>query len=349
LSRTNDVYLATIFALGQDTEDRDYVSQYCKKVLKIPFAEWEGNQSAILAWLEGIHIDFVHYEWPLSLKNYCPQLGAFHIFTFMESVSLRFLIDLHSDTIPSDKKDLWFSEYARFLKIELVDTNPMDMLITVTDKDADYFRKLIPFNNYMVLNHGVNFEDIKSTEIETEKHTILFLGNYLHYPNADAMRFFLKEIFPIVLATVPDAWIEIVGPNLPQDIICLATETRASIIGEVQDIQPYIQRAEVCIAPLISGAGMRGKVVDYASLKKPFVATDIAMAGLAFIEGADYLKANDAVTFAKGIISIIENPEESRKMAEHAYETAKRNYDNAELTQRLIDIYSLLEDSSDGR
>jgi glycosyltransferase involved in cell wall biosynthesis len=108
-------------------------------------------------------------------------------------------------------------------------------------------------------------------------------------------------------------------------------------------VRPYIQKAAVCIAPLVSGAGLRGKVIEYAALRRPFVATSIAVEDLVFQDGRDFLRADAAQDFSQRIIGLLRDPERAREMAASAYETARSNYDTPRLVEFLERFYSYLE------
>lgn len=348
LSRNNRVFLVTKYIPRQDREVEDFVMPHCESVLKIPYLEWGGNQNDILSWLGTVRIDFVHYEWVASLKNYSHELGRHHILTYMESVSLRLLIDIQRQTKSQSEAASLIPEFMKYLKIELVDSAPMDAYITVTDKDAMFFHSLLPSNEYMVLNHGVDFSEFDLPEADPEPNTMLFLGNYRHHPNVEGMKFFLQEIFPEIRKSVPEARIYIVGPNAPKELLNFGRDPAIIFTGAVPDIRPFIQRAELCVAPLISGAGMRGKIIDYAAMKRTFVATNIATAGMVFQDGLDYLNANAAGEFSMKAVRLLKDPELRRSMAVRACETARKNYDNVRLVDLLYRLYTKLEVASHG-
>jgi glycosyltransferase involved in cell wall biosynthesis len=118
------------------------------------------------------------------------------------------------------------------------------------------------------------------------------------------------------------------------------------VTGAVPDVRPYIQRASVCIAPLISGAGLRGKVIEYAALRRTFVATSIAATDLNFKDGIDYFCADKPEEFSQKIIRLVKNPQLATQMADSAYNTAKKNYGTKCLTGYLLSLYQYLENQS---
>jgi len=343
LSERNDIYLSACFVAEDDEEAFQEVTPYCRSIQKIPLWQFGGNQTEIRAWLNGVSMDVVHYEWPRSLENYDPAYGKHHIFTYMEAASLRVLMDMENLKPLSDPWLHKLAELIHTLRLELVDSSQVSARVAVTTKDGDFFRGLYPYQEYAVLNHGVTFDEFCLPDIEPEAHTLVFVGNYQHYPNVAAMEYFFREIWSDILREVPDARIYIVGPKPPKEIISHANSRQVMVTGAVADIRPYIQKASLCIAPLITGAGMRGKVIDYAALRRAFVATSIATTDLAFRDDIDYMRADTAPEFTQKTVALLKDRDRAKQMASAAYETARQNYDNRRLSDFLLRLYEYLE------
>ena len=92
--------------------------------------------------IKNTSIDIVHYEWPHSLTNYDPSFGAKHIFTYMESVSLRLLMDLEYSEVLSKTWLEKIKDLIHALRLEFVDSAMMDARIAVTNKDGEFLKKI---------------------------------------------------------------------------------------------------------------------------------------------------------------------------------------------------------------
>jgi glycosyltransferase involved in cell wall biosynthesis len=344
LSQNNDIFLSTCFIPDEDSSELKKVESYCHSVQTIPYQRFGGNQGEIRAWLNGLQMDIVHYEWPRALENYDPSFGKTQIFTYMEAVSLRLKMDLEQ-TQPLSP--LWldkFTELIYALRLELADAAQLAARIAVTTKDGDFFRELYPYQQYAVLNHGLAFDEFSLPDIDPEPHSMVFVGNYGHYPNVEALDFFFNEIWSDILRAIPDARIYLIGPNPPHRITQLADGKHIVVTGGVPDIRPHIQKAAIGIAPLISGAGMRGKVIDYAVLRRTFVATSLAVTDLVLKNSIDFYCADTAPEFTQKIILLLKDGKIARQMSASAFETARQNYDNYRLTDFLVRLYEYLEE-----
>lgn len=343
LSERNNIFLVTAHHPYKDDSFLNEIGQYCRSLYKIPYWQFGDNQVEIHNWLEGVPIDVVHYEWPASLNNYDPLFGRMHIFTYMEAVSLRLLMDMDKAPPLSPTWLDTLTQLIHALRIEIADTVPLTSRIAVTTKDGDFFRRIYPYQEYAVLNHGVNLDEFTLSDTEPDPKTLVFVGNFGHYPNVDAIIYFFNEIWPKISKTIPDIRIYLVGPNPPKELTHMGHSQQVIVTGGVPDVRPYIQKATICIAPLITGAGLRGKVIEYAALKRTFVATSIAMTDLAYEDGSDYLKADTSSEFAQRIIVLLKDDTLRNKMARAAYETTQKNYATRHLVDYLYRLYDHLE------
>jgi glycosyltransferase involved in cell wall biosynthesis len=346
LAQKNEIYLASAFIKGEDEAALQVIKPYCRSVLCIPFQSFGDNREEIHRWLAGRGMDIVHYEWPRSLAHLDPSFGGHSIFTYMEAVALRLRMDL--DGLPPGSP-AWFDIFSSMiaaLRAELVDAAAADARIAVTTKDAEFFRRLQPHQQYTVLNHGLTFSDFSLPDAQPEPLTLVFAGNFAHYPNLDAMRWFFASVWPEIRRDLPEARVLLVGNRPPRAIRDLADGQQVVVTGGVPDVRPYIQKAVVCIAPLVSGAGLRGKVIEYAALRRPFVATSIAVEDLVFQDDRDFLRADTAQDFAQSTIALLRDPQRARRMAASAYETARSHYDTPQLVEFLERFYSYLASGS---
>lgn len=344
LSKTNTIYLATAYYPREDAELLKTIASYCHSLHAIPYWNFGSNQAELQDWLKDTHIDIIHYEWLESLQNYTATLGRHHIFTYMEAVSLRLFMDLQKMPPLTPPWLDTFSRCISAIRTEVVDTQPLTARIAVTTKDAAFLRTIHPHQDYAILNHGVNLTEFCNLpECEPEPLTLTFVGNFGHYPNTDAMNWFFSTIWEKILEAEPAAKIYLVGPNPPEAFTRLANNKQVIVTGGVPDVRSYIQKATVCVAPLVSGAGLRGKVIEYAALHRPFVATSIATEDLVYQADIDYFKADTAMEFAEKTICLLRDGTLRHALANKAFVATRENYDTHHLANLLERLYATLD------
>src|SRR6201999_2698899 len=89
------------------------------------------------------------------------------------------------------------------------------------------------------------------------RRNVMFLGGFWHKPNGDAVKWFVNEIWPSIVARVPSCRFLIAGSNPGPDILALQAVPGVEVLGYVPDLKPVFDAARVCVAPLRYGAGAK--------------------------------------------------------------------------------------------
>ena len=126
-----------------------------------------------------------------------------------------------------------------------------------------------------------------------QRRGIAFLGNYLHAPNVDAVRHFVREIWPAFYARVPDAELILGGAQMPPEVERLGACPGVRAIGYVEDLGVLFNGIRLTIAPLRFGAGAKGKVVSSLCHGVPAVVSPVAAEGMGLQDGRDILIARE--------------------------------------------------------
>lgn len=137
---------------------------------------------------------------------------------------------------------------------------------------------------------------------------LLFVGNFNHTPNIDAVTYFVKEVFPLVAESIPEVKLYIVG-NDPHSKIAELASKNIVVAGYVPELAGYYDRSKVSIAPLRYGAGLKGKIVESLSFGVPVVTTSIGVEGTGLHDGEDVLIADDPKTMAGKIVEAYSSKE----------------------------------------
>lgn len=345
LSEEHDVYVAAWYERSRDHQAYAELAPYCRVLRRLSCENLEsGCADRLLGVIGNKPVDMVHYEWPRSLNSFDRRLGRHHIFTHMESVSCSLWMDLHRHPPLSPA---WMQDFVKWLaimKVEAIDAGRADAQIVVTPKDGAFLSSFVPGKTYYVLNHGINLDDFNVPDAPPEPHTLVFVGNYRHPPNQDAVHFFMERIWPRIVGPVPDARFLIVGANPSQAILRYHDGDRIVVTGRVPEVAPFVQQAAVCIAPLVSGAGWRNKVIQYAAWRRPSVITPIAAEDVMLDAQRDFLVAQDPSAFADRVLELLRDPDRARSMAGQAREKVLALYDNRRIVQvGMNNIYRALE------
>jgi glycosyltransferase involved in cell wall biosynthesis len=137
------------------------------------------------------------------------------------------------------------------------------------------------------------------------RRNVLFLGGFWHKPNSDAVVWFVDEIWPRVLAQMPDCRFLIAGSNPGHEILALSRAPGVEVLGYIGDLEPLYNAARVCVAPLRFGAGVKGKVGQSMAYGLPVVTTAIGAEGMLSNDDEHLLIADDAEAFAEKVLELL--------------------------------------------
>ena len=176
-----------------------------------------------------------------------------------------------------------------------------DATLVVSPVELDLFRLEAPDVDVRLLSNVHEIHETKGSF--AERRDMLFIGNFEHPPNMDAMLYFLEDIFPLVLAKNPALRLHIVGGHVPGNLKARASDN-VIFSGFVSDIAPLFDNIRLSIAPLRYGAGVKGKINSSLSFGVPMVVTSMAAEGMGLVHGKDILVADTPEAFAAEILRL---------------------------------------------
>ncbi|MBN2004232.1 MAG: glycosyltransferase [Anaerolineae bacterium] len=141
----------------------------------------------------------------------------------------------------------------------------------------------------------------------TDGPVLLFVGAMARDHNINAVKWFLKHIWPRIHATAPQARFCIVGGAPPDEIRAAADGSSVVVTGYVADLTPWYEAADVFVAPLLVAGGLLQKVVDAMAMGVPVVATSVCNHGLCANPGEHLLTADTPEDFAAAVLDLLHN------------------------------------------
>lgn len=162
------------------------------------------------------------------------------------------------------------------------------------------------------------------------RHGLAFIGGYAHAPNADAARWLVHDIMPLVWRHAPDIECLLVGDDLPDDLSHVTTRGVVPI-GPVRELAEVFDRVRLTVAPLAFGAGIKGKVLDSLAAGVPCVGTPVAAEGLALPTALDACIASDAHGIADAILALHDDLAWNGRAAQAGLAHVAEHYSDAAL------------------
>jgi GT2 family glycosyltransferase len=177
---------------------------------------------------------------------------------------------------------------------------------------------------------------------EREPDTMLFLGGFRHLPNLEGISWFSREVLPLVLERRPAARLVLVGAEPPPRHTLPDRGEAIEMRGFVQDVHEPLGRYAVFVCPILSGSGVRVKLLEAFAAGIPVVSTRLGAEGLAERDGEICALADDPRAFAARVITLLEDRAEARRLACAARDFVVARRDMRALTSELERRYRTL-------
>lgn len=219
---------------------------------------------------------------------------------------------------------------------ELTCYSQADLVIAVSDDDQSLINLELPDCPISVVP---NVHEIPPY-IAIGKRNIgelLFIGNFVHTPNIDAMIYFVGEVMPLIRRRIPGITLTIIGNKPPEAILNLANDD-IKVLGYVPDIAPYLKSAYLSIAPLRYGGGIKGKVGEAMSYGLPVVTTSFGVEGFDLIPGQHAIVAETPEDITEAISRLMTDPALYEYVSRNGYELIKERF-SPERTAARIDKF----------
>lgn len=206
-----------------------------------------------------------------------------------------------------------------------------DLVLTLTPEGRRELLDIRPDLRIEVVPHGVDIEYFCTLEECEREQAVMFLGNYPHDPNRDAVLWFHEKVWPLVKEEVPEARFYVVGKDPTPDLRELARRDPSVVVtGTVDDVRPYFHRSKVFVNPVRIGGGFRGKLLEAMAMGLPIVTTSLGAEGVEAEDGADMFIADAPEEFAAAVLRLLRDDglcerlgEKARRLAEECFSWEK--------------------------
>ncbi|MEO1416356.1 MAG: glycosyltransferase family 4 protein [Bacteroidota bacterium] len=251
--------------------------------------------------------------------------------------------DRRSRNMRNPFKRFAYAETAYRLKsyeAQAVTQRSFDVMVPITNKDAGSFRFMGADLPIHVAPVGMDLKMIQKIRgtLPCENRSVFYLGAMDWEPNIEGMDWFLKEVWPLVHARFPDVPFYLAGRNMPPRYMRIAKQN-IQVVGEVESAEEFIQSKGIMVAPILSGSGMRVKVVEGMAHGKPIVATPVAVEGIGPKHGEQIMIEGEPEDFAERIIFLLQHKDIYELMGQKAAAFIERGFENRAVTDKLIKFY----------
>jgi glycosyltransferase involved in cell wall biosynthesis/GT2 family glycosyltransferase len=230
-------------------------------------------------------------------------------------------------------------QWMRWLNADINLCRPFDRVVALTPEDAWELARYAPDLPVEVILTGIDLEYFAPQPEEETPNSIIFVGNFRHTPNIESVQFLARDVMPLIWQSIPDARLYLVGANPPQPVLDLAMADRILVTGWVEDMRPYVARANVYAFPIRTGVGLRNKILEAWAMAKPTVTSRLGSAGLNGVHGENIWFAESAEEFAEGICTLLQDAPLRQRIGRNARQYVEERHTWQNLADRYEEVY----------
>jgi sugar transferase (PEP-CTERM/EpsH1 system associated) len=352
----------TLVALTRPGERRDALSevrQWCRDVTVVPVS-WPGAGRSCLLSLPGTTplnvaffaskeaqrtlkrldpsaYDVAHLE-HLRAAQYAPMLaGLPRLYDAVDCMTLLWSRALHAGRWRGRALAAW--ELWKTRRYERQALGWMDGTIATTEADCAALRGLAPLLPVRAVPNGVDSDYFRPGPDLSDGRTLVFLGNMHYHANVASVLDFARRVMPLVWERHPRSRLLIVGADPPAEVQRLGRDARIIVTGYVKDVRPFLARATIGVCPVLYGAGVQNKALEFMAAGLPVVASPQASSGLEARVGEHLLSATEPVEWADAISGLLESPGPRRRLGAAGRNYVVRHHSWQESVSRLEESY----------
>jgi glycosyltransferase involved in cell wall biosynthesis len=182
-----------------------------------------------------------------------------------------------------------------------------DRVTVVSDEDREALLEVQPSLSIEVIPNGVDAVAFDWDGTERDRNLILFTGVMSYPPNETAAEFLGRRVLPRVRQAIPAARLAVVGRDPAPDVRALGTLPGIEVVGEVPHMQPWLSRAGVYACPMLTGTGIKNKLLEAMANGVPCVASRLSLQGLSVTPGEHVLVGDDEIEHAGHLVRLFQD------------------------------------------
>lgn len=332
--RLRDICSSAAFFVRQPRQPRNLASLAPHVIHEFfdPEFAWAVDRTVFLK-----KVDVVQIEYTI-LSQYAGSYYRIPTFLFEHDISFQSL----ARTLKRRWKPGPFVAYMQLLRYETKMARKFTRVQVCSRENEAYLLQFAPELRGRIdpdLRAVIDTGKYQFVTAPREPQTMLFVGSMRHRPNLEALLWFIEFVFPAVLAADPAATLVVAGAGSWDAIGDRLDHPKIRQLGFVSDVRELFDRYASFICPILSGSGVRVKLLEAFASGIPVVSTTLGAEGLA-AAGSRYCElADQPEDFARAVVTILQDPVRAEQMAARAREMVEREKDASCVTRRLVEVY----------
>lgn len=193
-----------------------------------------------------------------------------------------------------------------------------------------------------VLPIGLDLSKYQPDDSKTEYPSLFFLGSLDWLPNKEGIEWFIDNFHKDLVDGRLKVKFYVAGNNIPEEYDDYEVPGKVYIQGEVDDALEFVNSKSIMIVPLLSGGGMRVKIVEGMAMQKCIISTSLGAEGINYSNGTNIIIANNTDEFFNAIVKCISDEHYSREIGRNARKLVVQQHDIDSISKSLTLFYKSL-------
>ncbi len=240
----------------------------------------------------------------------------------------------------------WYINHLtkKLKKYEVEQLQNYDMMVAITQRDLDFFKKLGYKNKGVVTPIGLDIADYQPNyDTYNKAPSLSFIGALDWMPNYEGLMWFLENVWDRLIERFPSLKFHIAGRHTPPSLMNLKMKN-VKVYGEIPDAAKFINEHSIMVVPLLSGGGMRAKILEGMALGKVVLSTQLGLEGIDAKHQQDVLIADTPEAIIDNIAFALDDKNRLQSIGRNAREFVAENFDNLNIARRLEGEYAKMLD-----
>ncbi len=261
----------------------------------------------------------------------------------------RYAEELKNGNLIDKLKYLYLLDQSNLIQYEeTLLLKKLDAFFTISEVDTNRAKELNPSANIKNALGGVDTTNWKINLDRKKNFTIVLATNYNWIHNVNGLKWFLDEVFPIIVNTIPKVVFKIIGVNPPEWLSKYKDKFKnINVMGLVDNIYEEVSAASVCISPLFVGSGIRIKILESLSCGVPVVSTKVGAEGIIADEEKGLFVHDEPKEFAQSCIDMINFFDHNVQIGKEGRKLVKEQYSSFKSAEVMYNEYKRLLSLSD--
>ncbi len=230
---------------------------------------------------------------------------------------------------------------SRLKRYELDILSRVDGIVAITKDDSEGLKQLGIIVPMEVVPIGMKVSEIQVKPVPSDSVHLYHLGAMDWLPNVEGINWFVNDIWPKITEDFPDIKCSLAGRKMPPSLLSHSSRN-LTIEGEIPSVSDFVSDKNVAVIPLLSGSGLRVKIVEALAYGKAVITTSLGATGIPYENGKNMLIADSPEDFVKQVNWLKENPDKIQSLSSEARKLAEREFDLSNLSSKLTYFYANL-------